>query len=212
MDAKIITVLGSARFCREWSQINDRLIEEDEIDKIAAYVVLFFLPHWDYQVSRENCISLLEKIAQQQNMILCIKAHTRGTGALEDDEKAKLRKCGSVEFPGEAEHSPRLIKQSDIVINFGSSIAFEALRQGKPVINPSYLHRNDTFFDDSGAVFDTTSEVQTLEVIQGLESGRIENMKTEIIEKFLHERVDGGGKGHDVLQSYLDLFLQDRDA
>ena len=117
-----------------------------------------------------------------------------------------------MEFPGEAEHSPRLIKQSDIVINFGSSIAFEALRQRKPVINPHYLHKNSTFFDESGAVFDTTSEAQTLELIQGIRSGTIEKKENQVIERFLQERVDGGEEGRDVLQSYLNLFLQDEDG
>ncbi len=213
MDPKKIVVLGSARFCLEWSRINDQLLARDQKPlRPANYSALFFLPHWDYQVSRESCISLLEKIAQQQNITLYIKAHTRGTGALENDEKARLRKCGSVEFPGEAEHSPSLIKQSDVVINFGSSIAFEALRQRKPVINPRYLHKNSTFFDESGAVFDTTSEAQTLELIQGIRSGTIEKKENQVIEKFLQERVDGGEEGCDVLQSYLNLFLHDKDG
>jgi hypothetical protein len=213
MDPKKIVVLGSARFCLEWSRINGQLLARDQEPlRPINYSALFFLPHWDYQVFREKCIGLLFKIIQQEGMFLYVKAHTRGSGALTQEEADRLRNCGDVSFPGEEEHSALLVKQADIVINFGSSIAFEALRQGKPVINPCYLHGNSTFFDGSGAVFDTTSEAQTLELIQGIRSGTIEKKENQVIEKFLQERVDGGEEGCDVLQSYLNLFLQDKDG
>ena len=61
-------------------------------------------------------------------------------------------------------------------------------------------------------VFDTNSEVQTLELIQGIRSGTIEKKENQVIEKFLQERVDGGEEGCDVLQSYLNLFLHDKDG
>ena len=213
MDPKKIVVLGSARFCLEWSRINDQLLARDQKPlRPANYLALFFLPHWDYQVSREKCIGLLFKIIQQKGMFLYVKAHTRGTGTLTKEEADKLQNYGNVCFPGEEEHSALLVKQVDIVINFGSSIAFEALRQRKPVINPRYLHKNSTFFDESGAVFDTTSEAQTLELIQGIRAGTIEKKENQVIENFLQERVDGGEEGCDVLQSYLNLFLQDEDG
>ena len=63
-----------------------------------------------------------------------------------------------VVFADDDIHSPFLIRTSEIVINFGSSIGFEALRQKKLVINPTYLHDNRTFFDGSKAVYDVANE------------------------------------------------------
>ena len=96
--------------------------------------------------------------------------------------------------------------KSDVIINFGSSIAFEALRQGKLVINPRYLHRNDTIFDDSGIVIDTTDEASTLSILDDLQSGRNFGIQQDQVSKFLCERLEAGRQGQDVLQTYVDLL------
>ena len=148
MNPDKIVVLGSARFCPEWSQINQSAIaQKNKYDGLNTRVVLFFLPHWSYQVHREKCLSLLEKIASEPGLVLQVKAHTRGTGALREEEKNQLRVRGIVEFPGESDHSVKLIQGAGIIVNFGSSIAFDALILGKPVVNPRYLYKNRTFFD-----------------------------------------------------------------
>ena len=208
MDPAKIKVLGSARFCSEWTEINDRrmlrvcpITEGDQ-----RFVVLFFLPHWDYQVERESCISLLQSIIDDPEMFLVIKAHTRGTGALSHEEQESLRKTGDVTFAREDQHSPALIRDSDLVVNFGSSIGFDALRRGIPVINPHYLHRNKTFFDSSGVTFDTVSESETLNAIKALQKRTIAVKESKEIEQFLRGRVNNGGSGGDVLASYLELF------
>ena len=104
--------------------------------------------------------------------------------------------------------SNRNPRESSSLKIFGnaSSIGFDALRRGISVINPRYLHRNKTFFDDSGAVFDTFDEAETLEMISAIKVGQIAARDQEEIAKFLRRRVDNGGNGHDVLASYLELF------
>ena len=208
MDPSKIKVLGSARFCSEWSIINDRLMchsrprGEDE----KRFVVLFFLTHWDYQVERESCLSLMRKIIEDANLLLVIKAHTRGFGALSNEEQETLRRTGDVKFSGEDEHSPELIRTADLAINFGSSIGFDALRRRTPVVNPRYLHRNKTFFDDSEATFDTFDESETIKTIKAIQNQELGVKDSEEIAKFLRTRVDNGGSGDDVLASYLELF------
>jgi len=208
MDPSKIRILGSARFCSEWTEINDKLMLRvcPKTDNDQRFRVLFFLPHWDYQVERESCISLLKKIIEEPGLFLVIKAHTRGTGALSHEEQENLCKAGDVSFAREDQHSPALIRDTDLVVNFGSSIGFDALRLGIPVINPCYLHRNKTFFDDSGAVFDTFDEAETLKMISLIKARKTEAKDPEEIAKFLRHRVDNGGNGDDVLASYLELF------
>jgi len=208
MDPSKIRILGSARFCSEWTEINDKLMLRvcPKTENDQRFRVLFFLPHWDYQVERESCISLLKKIKEEPGLFLVIKAHTRGTGALSHDEQENLRKTGDVSFAHGDQHSPALIRDADLVVNFGSSIGFDALRRGTPVINPRYLHRNKTFFDDSGAVFDTFDEAETLKMISLIKARKTEARDPEEIAKFLRRRVDNGGNGDDVLASYLELF------
>jgi len=208
MDPSKIRILGSARFCSEWTEINDKLMLRvcPKSDKDQRFRVLFFLPHWDYQVERKSCISLLKKIIEEPGLFLVIKAHTRGTGALSHEEQENLRNAGDVSFARDDQHSPALIRDADLVVNFGSSIGFDALRRGISVINPRYLHRNKTFFDDSGAVFDTFDEAETLEMISAIKVGQIAARDQEEIAKFLRRRVDNGDNGDDVLESYLELF------
>jgi len=202
-----LVVLGSARFCREWSHVNYKLLcKYNRLSMPAMFTVLFFLPHWHYNVYRGNCIALLKKIADLENVCLRIKSHTRGTGALSATEKNSLEQKRYVEFPNSSVHSTLLVDQSDVVINFGSSIAFEALRQGKPVINPTYLHGNQTFFDNSKAVIDTNDEESTLNAIVSLQKGEDLGVKQDCVDNFLINRVEGGVKGGDVLQSYLSLL------
>jgi len=208
MDPSKIRILGSARFCSEWTEINDKLMLRvcPKTENDQRFRVLFFLPHWDYQVERKSCISLLKKIIEEPGLFLVIKAHTRGTGALSQEEQENLRKAGDVSFARDDQHSSALIRDADLVVNFGSSIGFDALRRGTPVINPCYLHRNKTFFDDSGAVFDTFDEAETLKMISLIKARKTEARDPEEIAKFLRRRVDNGGNGDDVLASYLELF------
>jgi hypothetical protein len=207
MNPEKIIVLGSARFCKEWSDTNLKLLLGNrELEKSAGLIVVFFLPHWDYNVDRKKCTDLLMKISQKENVTLNIKAHTRGTGALSSEEIETLSQKDNVKFPDESAHSATLVYRSDVIINFGSSIAFEALRQGKPVINPRYLHGNDTFFDDSGTVIDTVDEAHTLSVLDDFQSGGDFGIQQDQVSKFLCERLEAGRQGQDVLQSYVDLL------
>ena len=147
MNHKKLSVLGSARYCQEWLRINHKLLRVGDKKQVTSmFSVVFFLPHWDYRVDRDECLELLHAIAEE-SCELCIKAHTRGSGALSDDEQRGLKNYEPVLLANDEDHSPVLIEKSDVVINFGSSIAFEALAQGKPVVNPKYLHGNETFFE-----------------------------------------------------------------
>ena len=47
--------------------------KENLENKFADTVVLFFLNHWAYNVNRSNCISLLERIANDKDVKLIIK-------------------------------------------------------------------------------------------------------------------------------------------
>jgi len=203
-----LLVLGSARFCEEWASINyDLLCKNSDFNVTGSFTVLFFLPHWDYNVRRERCISLLEQISMIENVHLEVKAHTRGTGALNSHETNLLSVRSNVEISDESIHSTQLVSRADVVVNFGSSIAFEALRQGKPVINPTYLHDNQTFFDCSGAVIDTKDDISTLNEIIDIQLGRGTVPDKRQVARFLHCRVDGSDRNPRVLDSYVDLLL-----
>jgi len=207
MNSEKVVVLGSARFCEEWSKINYNLLSGvSPLKRNDLFTVLFFLPHWDYNVHRNSCLSILTKISNLESVFLGIKAHTRGTGALSPEERSQFESRLNVVSYDDSYHSTVLIKQADVVVNFGSSMTFEALRQGKPIINPTYLHDNQTFFDQSGVVFDTSDDESTLRKIIELKAGRASMPEQLSVDKFLHDRVDRSYGGREVLDNYLDLL------
>ena len=76
-----------------------------------------------------------------------IKGTTREIDGLYESEKEQLAKISNVKFADNSIPSPVLIRWSDLVINFASSIGLEAIMQKKPVCNPRYLHTNDSIFE-----------------------------------------------------------------
>ncbi len=203
-----IKLLGSARYCPEWFEINKKLLSGSKLKRVDSKgcCVLIFIPDWNYNVDRAATTSLLHAVARMIGTELLIKANTRGTGALGIDERKSLGKFANVRFPDITEHSPVLIDQADVVINFASSIGIEAILQRKPVCNPSYLNGNSTIFDRSGVVVDTESEAATLEFISSVMAGKGFDQDDLARDVFLRRYVLGGAEGTDVLDDYIKLL------
>jgi len=207
-----VKLLGSARFCPQWHKINKTLLDEgsSRCAEGAEFYVLMFIPDWNYNIDRTACIGLLLAVARMTGVRLLIKANTRGTGALGENERRSLEKFPNVRFTDIAEHSPILIGQADVVINFASSIGIEAILQRKPVCNPNYLNNNSTIFDSSGVVFDTKSEVSTLAFISSVKTG-MELEQDECAWDMFHRRyVLGGVENSDVLGDYIELLTSQK--
>ena len=140
MSFEKVQVLGSARFCQEWFDVNCRLTL-DHSSRCAGdegLSVLFFVPDWNYNIDRQACVRLLERLASIQNISLTIKANTRGTGSLTPSERHQLSLGTNVRFADIQKHSPLLIRQSDVVINFGRGDYSYKIQNFSPVVFPIY--------------------------------------------------------------------------
>jgi hypothetical protein len=204
-----VRVLGSARFCPEWFETNTRLITDGcpELPKDDVFRVLFFVPDWTYNVDRQACISLLEQLARIDQVLLVVKANTRGTSALNLEERIHLKDKANIEFADLSNHSPCLIRQADAIINFASSIGLEALLQGKPVCNPMFLNSNSTIFDGSGVVIDAENLDEVLNFVESVKGGQYQQIAPEIWSNFYRQYILGGSKNEDVLSDYLRLLM-----
>jgi len=205
-----IDVLGSARFCSEWSGLNLSMCVANT--KQVAYgdnrnlVVLFFLNHWEYNVDRDRCLGLLSLIAEQKSITLIIKGHTRGkeSGGLSPSEEKHLDRFDNVFYPREDLHSPYLVAQSDVVIVYGSSICFEALRQSKTVIWPRFVCRNRTIFDSENVVTVAEDKYEVIELIRAAKNG-VRSVPTQIsLDAFYRKHAEGGSTQRSVLERYVD--------
>ena len=207
-----MAVLGSARFCKEWSDLNRSLCID--ANKKTIYrntqnlVVLFFLNHWNYNVNRERCLNLLNAIAKEKEVTLVIKGHTRGkeSGGLSLSEEKSLDRFGNVLYPDDQVHSPYLVDQSDVVIVYGSSICFEALRQGKTVIWPRFVCSNRTIFNQGEIVTHAEDEYEVIQIIRAAVNGVRPVPTQKNLESFFRIHVEGGKNQSSVLRQYAETI------
>jgi len=210
IDKQLVHVLGSARFSKEWSEINYNLcvspINKNKLEGITT--VVFFLNHWTYNVDREKCLSLLKRIAGQEDTQLVIKGHTRGRsdGGLSISEEKSLGRFKSLIYADDRIHSPELVHQADVVVVYGSSICFEALRQRKLVCWPKYICRNRTIFDESGVVVVANNEQDVINTIQASSNGKPVLPDESELDHFFTNHVEGGRQGCETLQNYTQLI------
>jgi hypothetical protein len=175
MSPNKICALGSMRFFQSWVDSHAQFfppyngfplgISERDVR------IVFFVPHWHYNVDEPRTTELIKLILQNKNFLVAIKGHTRGHQLDSEDETGLHSGIANIDLNTTASSSS-LIQWCDVAINFGSSIGLEAIVAGKPVINPKFLHTNRTVFDKSGAVIDAESEDQVIAVLNDAQEGQ----------------------------------------
>ena len=165
----------------------------------------FFLPHWRYNVDADNTLNLLKAILARRDGYLIIKGHTRGD-EIDQNMQLQLNSYDNVEINSICESTP-LIDWADVVVNFGSSIALEAIVRNKRIIYPSYLHSNQTIFDGQRCVEECKSineVIDTLDLIQKQELPAINKSERS---KMLVSEVYAGADGSSIPQLYVKNIL-----
>ena len=198
---------GSARWCPEWQQLNQKICPDfiPEKDAGERYRIVFMQYQSNYNIKSDLIWSLLSRIASNNKIQVVIKDSTRhGTNYSSNDFLKNYGSNDNVEFVGNEAHSPSLIEWSDCVIAFGSSIGVEVLCQDKTLINPHYLISNKTHFEKFNAALNAENEDGVLQYINKL----IKKEDCEIDEiskkKLFTEFIYGGKESHDVLESYYN--------
>jgi hypothetical protein len=208
-NSKTTFAWGSARFYPEWAKNNLSICPDFDIKNNAKskIKVVLMLPHWNYNVFKSKCIQLIEKLVKLSWIHLVIKDHTRGSGGLPIRLRKKYNSMDNVSASVEA-HSPALIKWSDIVINFGSSIGIEALIQNKQLIHPNYLHSNKTIFEKTGACHLANSQDDILEYLIDYKNNRLVDITKKNKNKLYQEIIYGGKEKHDTLKKYYNELVR----
>ena len=199
-------VAGSSRYCPEWQAINQDLqnvfVATDR--EPNSVKVVFMLPHWDYNVDRCQTLALIKKLAYADWIHLIVKTHTRGDD-LPDSFEESLFGCKGFEII-DSVNSVSLIRWSDVVISFGSSIGLEALIQRKLFINPSYLQTNETIFEDSDAGVEALNIKQVLSELEFYRDFRNPPVVLDKNHAVYRTAIYGDGEAFDVLERYASLL------
>lgn len=205
VDPDISEVWGSARYYPDWAKANLERCPKFTPSKSTEGIIklVFMLPHWAYNVDVCESVRLIKKLAYLPWVYTIIKDHTRGGGGLNDEFRKELNSLPNVEATVSA-HSPSLIQWSDVVINFGSSIGIEAILQDKILINPSYLHTNQTFFEETGSAYEPENTDELIEILDNIRKNDLIPIPEVNKINLLEVGVYGGKKEYDILEYYYE--------
>jgi hypothetical protein len=149
-----VEVWGSARHCEEWTREYLSVLPLFRFD--GKRKVVFMLPWlgergWGMPTDIPGTVELIKRIAALPGVVLALKPRTREWNrtdfGVEFDEwvnmQENVRWCRDVS-------SPALIRWADSVIIVDSSIGFEAIAQGKQLIEAVYLTSFPAFYSTYG--------------------------------------------------------------
>jgi hypothetical protein len=198
---------GSARFCPEWQKINLSICPEHTPKELFPnrLKVVFMHHQSNYNLKVMEIWNLLDVLAKQDWIHLLIKESTREGKSYSSKTFFETHKNNkNIEFLPQNAQSPQLIKWSDCIINFGSSIGMEAIIQNKPLITPTYLHTNQTLFEKFHASISAKSQEDTINCLKNIFIDKNFGSSATATGRqlILKEIVYGGKEEHNVLNSY----------
>ena len=199
-----IFVLGSARYCNEWLEQNNkiipRMIESNSSSK--GKLKLVFMPSKPRcRIDVQRMHNTIDILAGFSEIEVVVKPHTR-TGR----EKHVF---SSMPLPNVSHIlTPELCEWADVVLVIGSSVITEALMRGKPALYLKYLHANTTLFEELGACWTIHDEAELKKALLSLQANKTGvPYGEENTARFIAEIVYGGGSDRDVLSGYEQFIV-----
>jgi hypothetical protein len=150
MEKNRIQVLGSPRYSDEWMHIINESIQSYDVKESKGKVkIVFFLRNIGYPIFWDEVVRTMKLILQFPEIYLVVKHHPRNTTAkkltktlLRYYPEVKKHLHTNIEFIYGSINSSSLMKWADIVLDLGTSVTWEAVKQKKPVLMLEYLHAN----------------------------------------------------------------------
>lgn len=201
---KKIFVLGSARYCKEWLEQNQKILPKSigAGQSIAGKLkVVFMQSKPQCRIDVERMSTTFDVLAGLPEIQAMIKPHTRSAGARDAFDKMHL---------ADASHilTAELCEWADVLLVVGSSVITEALMKEKPALYLKYLHQNTTLFEDLGACWVISDEPQLKSALSALQKNRRDiPYHKENVAEYLTNVVYGGDSNRDVLGAYQQFIV-----
>jgi hypothetical protein len=212
IDASTSRVIGSPRYCTEWLAINDTFNPDFVAAKPVGdrLKVVIMLQAWSYNLDKEATLAGIRAIAEQDWIFLIVKDRPqKELAALPIDLKEELEILPNVEVIGAGASSTSIMRWSDTVINYASGVVLEAIADGKPIINPRYMHNNYTIIDVTGASIEVNDLAQLLATLKALQDDDLPISLDAAHKTLMGEAVYGGREPFDVLEAYCSLVVDE---
>jgi len=201
-----IEILGSPRYCDEWltrmAEIlpPSPLVRDDNRLKIAL-----FLRKERYTTFWEEVSEIIQLIAAFPNVQLIIQPHTRGGWKQSLTKDKTLAKLPNVIMADDSIKSAHLLDWADVIIDIATSIVYQAIKKGTPVLSADYVHAGRS----ASAYFMPETELKCRDDVYKIIDSFIKNgTHSYYIEKnrqhFISEMIDANGS--DVLSKYVSLL------
>lgn len=207
VEAGRVIVLGSPRFCPEWRQLLNGIVEpvSETLPEANERLRVVYMErgadlHGGFRGKIADSIASLNRLDYVQ---LIIKPHTRANSfqlAAEGDS-CKISR----------ENSLHLIRWADVVIGTNTSILIEALASGKVLLYPKYFHADRMIFDVMGACLRVDNYAALKTALRRLyENKDVRPYPEKNVRHLLDYLVLGGVPGRDVLGDYTAFLMQVR--
>ena len=206
MDNQKLAVLGSPRYCDEWLAKLATLMPPSPLTRSDGNLkVAMFLRKSNFSTFWEEVGEVVRIVAGFPGVELIIKPHTRGGWQQSLTKDVSLRRLPNMRVAGGSLHSIHLMNWADVIIDLATSVVFEAVKVGKPVLAADYLHAGRSAL----AEYLPEAELRCRDDVykhmekfltQGCGSFYIEEHR----QRFLKEMIDVGDP--DVLSRYVALL------
>ncbi|UJP06141.1 MAG: hypothetical protein LZF61_03960 [Nitrosomonas sp.] len=140
MTGKQLAVLGSPRYCETWLNILAKMMPPSPLMRSDSKLkIVMFLRKANFTTFWEEVGEVVHMIAGFPGVELIIKPHTRSGWKQSLTRDSSIRKLPNVHIASDDAHSVHLMDWADVLIDLATSVVFEAVRAGKPVLAADYL-------------------------------------------------------------------------
>ncbi|MBL8500778.1 MAG: hypothetical protein JNL77_09400 [Nitrosomonas sp.] len=205
--AQSLAVLGSPRYCSEWLAVLAELQLPSPLARAEnRFKLVIFLRKSDFTTFWEEVSEVVQMIAAFPNVEIIIKPHTRGGWRQPLTRAAAITRLPNVSVAGGEVHSIHLLNWADAMIDLATSVVYEAVKAGKPVLAADYLHAGRSTI----AGFMPETELRCRDdvyqkIAELLSSGCDSFYVEEHRQRFLREIINGSSDDN-VLSRYVTLL------
>ena len=202
--------LGSARFCKENTNLLDQIYGENNIlneTKNNKLNILYIDGAFDI---RKNKIELIHEISKLNNINFKVKAHPRGLFQIDkaNENGKQFKKSNYTNFFWTYLHLLKLIEESDIVIGTYSSALIDAILLNKKILFPKFLLKIESkfvIFHESFNFVSTFLNLDDMTKFLKLDKVTLQNLTTNDADLFLSQYATVEKNGEQILENYFNF-------
>lgn len=147
VDSGQLQVLGSPRYNDEWIPRLSTLVPSPSLPTDREHAFVLFLRNANYPIFWAEVVRAIRLVSEFAEFELIVKHHTRSSRLekfFQEKHGFDISEYENVQFVGDEIHSVPLIQWADVVLDLGTSIAFEPVVRQMQVLSLEFAHANES--------------------------------------------------------------------